>query len=78
MLFRSAVARLQVSGRQEVSFKLSAAPEGVWVDGKKVAPGKSFAVELSAGVHSILLRLDAGKLPDSLRLESSSGNFLTE
>ena len=73
-----AVARLQVSGRQEVSFNLSAAPEAVWVDGKKVASGKSFATELGAGVHTILLRLDAGKLPESLRLESSAGNFLTE
>ena len=73
-----AVARLQVSGRQEVSFKLSVAPEGVWVDGKKVAPGKSFTMELGAGVHTILLRLDAGKLPESLRMECSEGNFLTE
>ena len=73
-----AVARLQVSGRQEVSFNLSVAPVGVWVDGKKVASGKSFATELGAGVHSILVRLDAGKLPESLRLESSAGNFLTE
>ena len=73
-----AVARLQVSGRQEVSFKVSAAAEGVWVDGKKVAPEKGFKTELSAGAHTILFRLDAGKLPESLRLESSAGNFLTE
>jgi hypothetical protein len=60
-----------------VNLKLSGPSEApIWIDGKPVKPGAEISAELASGSHTIVLRLDPNKLPESLRLESSEGIFL--
>ena len=57
-----------------VTFQLEgvAKPEG-WIDGK---PAKNLSAVLEPGTHTIVLRFDGGKLPESARLRSGDVLFL--
>jgi hypothetical protein len=71
-------AQLQVPKNGIVRLKVSGDPEAIWIDGKTQKIGADVSAELSAGNHTIVLRLDPKKLPDALRLESSEGTFLVD
>jgi putative heme-binding domain-containing protein len=71
-------ARLQLTKDSPVTFRLIGDPEAVWIDGKPVKGGLAMPVELTAGAHAVVLRLDPRKLPEAVRLESSEGTFLTD
>jgi hypothetical protein len=47
-----------------------------WIDGKSFSLSESTPAALSAGVHTLLLKLEAKDLPDSIRLESPEVTFL--
>jgi len=71
-------AQLQTAGGGPVKLKLDGEPvSGAWIDGKPQKPGNEINADLSAGTHTIVLRIDPKKLPEGLRLESSAGIFLT-
>ncbi len=63
-------------------------PMAMWIDGQSVPPATGdaatgdaatkYEVDLSAGPHNLLLRLDARELPASFKLFSSSVTFATE
>jgi putative heme-binding domain-containing protein len=48
----------------------------VWVDGKPISPKPSVQLQLPAGTHNILVKLDGKKLPEFIRVKSSDGTFL--
>ena len=56
----------------------SGALTGIVVDasGAPVA-GAAITAELASGTHTIVVRVEPKKLPESLRLESSTGTFAT-
>jgi putative heme-binding domain-containing protein len=47
----------------------------IWIDAKPI--DHSSKLELTSGAHTIIVKLDPQKLPESLRLESPDGVFLT-
>ena len=46
-----------------------AAGAAVWVDGKAVPIHETISVELSSGTHTIVIKFDAQKVPDYVRLQ---------
>jgi hypothetical protein len=48
-----------------------------WIDGKETTLRSSTVVELPAGTHVAILKFEAGKLPESIRLQSPDATFLT-
>jgi putative heme-binding domain-containing protein len=72
-----AAAPFQVSKAGAISFKLAGA-DGfpTWIDGKPMPSSADFRTELSAGKHTLILKLDAKKLPDAIRAESPEATFL--
>ena len=50
----------------------------VWIDRKPSGACPELKAELQAGTHTVVVRLDATRLPDSIRLESSDATFLTK
>jgi putative heme-binding domain-containing protein len=70
-----AATQLQIPKNGMVHLQLSGADGcAEWVDGKPVKAGQT--PELSAGNHVIVVKLDAAKLPEGIRLESPDGTFL--
>jgi hypothetical protein len=73
-----AAARVEVSKAEPTSLEISGVDGApAWVDGKSVGPCGNLKPELSAGTHVIIVKLDAKKLPDGLRLQSPDATFLT-
>jgi putative heme-binding domain-containing protein len=70
--------RLQVAQDGQVTLQLNGKAEAGWMDGKALKLAPTMPVDLAAGNHTIVFRLDPKKLPETLRLESSGGTFLTE
>jgi putative heme-binding domain-containing protein len=73
-----AAAKLELPGATSVKLSLagaSAAP--VWIDGNPQKSGEQITANLSAGTHTIVIRLDPKQLPEALRLEASAGTFAT-
>jgi putative heme-binding domain-containing protein len=71
-------AQLQTANSGPVQFRLAGGPvTAVWIDGKPQTPGAEFSAQLAGGTHTIVVRVDPKKLPESLRLESSAGTFAT-
>ena len=59
-----------------VRFKLVAGPgTELWVDGRKVGGSGESTVELSGGVHRVVVRLDPKQMPEAIRLESEDVLF---
>jgi putative heme-binding domain-containing protein len=73
-----AATEIQIAKAGSVKLKLDAAgaPE-LWIDGRKIGGVGETPVELSAGTHRLLVRLDPKNVPEFVRLESSDGTFLT-
>jgi len=69
-------AQLQLPKDANVKLKFTGSTEAIWIDGKAQKPGAELSADLGAGTHTIVVRLDPKKLPESLRLESSEGIFL--
>ncbi len=68
-------AQFQVARTGAVAFHFSGASgSAIWVDGRPA--NRELKTELSAGTHTIITKLDANNLPDSLRLESADVTFL--
>jgi len=73
-----AAARLEVAKGGRATLKLAApADTALWLDGKPQKYAPEFAVDLTTGPHTILIRLDPKKLPSALRLETTEGAFST-
>jgi hypothetical protein len=74
-----AAAQLQVPKEGAIKLKLAGSDGmSMWIDGKSAgAPSPEVMTELSAGLHTVVLRLDPKKLPEFLRLEASEGTFVT-
>jgi putative heme-binding domain-containing protein len=71
-----AAAQLQVAKAGPVRLQWTGATDSpLWIDGKPI--DRNSSLDLPAGAHTIIVKLDAQKLPDSLRLESPDGTFLT-
>ena len=71
-------AQLQTENSGQVKLKLGGGPiAAVWIDGKPQSPGAELSAQLAGGTHTIVVRVDPKKLPESLRLESSAGTFMT-
>ena len=51
----------------------------VWLDGKQIkrTGNGGFTPELSAGTHTVVVRMDGQAMPESLRLRSTDVNFLS-
>jgi len=74
-----AAAQFEVAKAGPVAFKLTGADGSpVWVDGKPAPASDAPAPDLSAGAHTIILKLDANKLPDAIRVESPDATFLAD
>ena len=72
-----AAAQLQVASDGATTFTFASAPEALWLDGKPLLKvGTLFTTDLSSGTHTLVVRLDAKKLPAALRVESSRGTFV--
>ena len=72
-----AAAQIQVASDGATTFTFAHAPDALWLDGKPMTKvGSKFTADLSSGTHTLVVRLDAKKLPAALRLESSRGTFL--
>ena len=50
----------------------------LWVDAKPVEGDTNFTTQLTAGKHTVIIRLDGKKLPASFRFVSRDVTFLTE
>jgi hypothetical protein len=48
----------------------------VWVDGQPVEASANSTIQLEAGTHSLLLKLDPRNLPDFLRESSTEVTFV--
>jgi putative heme-binding domain-containing protein len=71
-------AQLQVTKAGPVTLRLTGAPTApIWINGKPQNPGAAITAELPSGTHTIVVRVEPKKLPDALRLESSTGTFAT-
>ncbi len=68
-----AVAQFQSTGKTRL--KLTGAGK-VWLDGKPLALSDDLAPELTAGVHTLAVKLDVKTLPEYLRAESPDARFL--
>ena len=72
-----AAARFQVAKSGRVSFRVSGIKEAsAWVDGKACSINSDFQTDLEAGAHTLYVKLNAKKLPDSIRVESPEAVFL--
>jgi putative heme-binding domain-containing protein len=71
-----AATQLQLPKESSVKFTLTGGADAIWIDGKAQKPGTVVNADLPAGNHTIVLRLDPKKLPDTLRVEASEGMFL--
>ena len=71
-----AATEIQVPKSGPVKLKLDTAAGEVWIDGKKIGGVGETQVDLTAGTHRILVRMDPRNVPDYARLETSDGTFL--
>jgi hypothetical protein len=73
-----AAAQFQVAKAGPIHFKLSGLEgSAAWIDGQVVQAGADLESSLSAGTHTVVFKLDAAKLPDSIRASSPDATFLT-
>ena len=69
-------AVLQLERDAQVHLQLSVPPSTpLWLDGRAVKSESELSAKLPAGKHQVIVRLDAKKLPDSIRLSASEGTW---
>jgi len=67
-----AMTEVTTTGPAKATFTLTANPATeLWIDGAKVAG----PVELSAGLHRVIVKIDPAKVPDRIRLETRDAAF---
>jgi putative heme-binding domain-containing protein len=72
-------ARFRTATAGPVHFDFTAAENAMaWIDGKETTLHNATVVELPAGTHVAILKFEAGKLPESIRLHSADATFLTD
>ena len=70
-------ARFEVASAGPVSFQAAGADGALaWIDGKRVGTCSDLKLPLEAGAHTILVRVETKKLPDSIRLHSPEAVFI--
>jgi putative heme-binding domain-containing protein len=73
-----AATEIQTTKAGPVKLKLDASgPAELWIGGRKAGGTGETTVELPAGAHRLLVRLDPRSVPEYVRLESADGTFLT-
>jgi putative heme-binding domain-containing protein len=74
-----AAARFQNSRAGNVKLKLAglSSPKA-WLDGKPVGGDAEINADLSAGAHTLVLKIDPRQLPESIKLESPDVSFLVD
>lgn len=74
-----AATKLQVPREGTVNLAL-AAPENslLWIDGHATPFKSQLALDLEAGIHEIVLKLDPRSLPDSIQAQCNEGTFLVK
>jgi len=73
-----AAARFQVAKSGRITLRFSGIKEtAAWVDGKSFTINSDLQTEIEAGTHTIYVKLNAKKLPEAIRVESSEAAFLT-
>jgi putative heme-binding domain-containing protein len=55
-----------------------ATPAAIYIDGKPVARGNEPTADLKAGAHTIIVKLDASSLPETLRIRSTEVTFAAQ
>jgi putative heme-binding domain-containing protein len=74
-----AATRFEVPRAGKIALSFGTAPPAeVWVDGQSVAAAKDMSLDLAGGVHTLVLRLDPGAMPERLYLRSSDVVFRAE
>ena len=71
-----AATEIQIAKAGPVKLKLDTAAGEVWIDGAKIGGAGETTVNLAAGTHRVLIRMDPKNVPDYARLESADGTFL--
>jgi putative heme-binding domain-containing protein len=73
-----AAAQFQVAKTGQIHLKLSGL-DGLpaWIDGHPVQASSDLETSLAAGTHTMVFKLDAAKLPDSIKASSPDATFLT-
>ncbi|PYJ08589.1 MAG: hypothetical protein DME25_01130, partial [Verrucomicrobia bacterium] len=72
-----AAAKFEVAKAGPISLKITGADgAAAWVDGKAAGSCGDLKPELQAGTHFIVVKLEAKKLPDAIRLESPDATFV--
>lgn len=67
-----AATELQTAQAGPVTLRLKASAGELWVDGKKIGGTGESSVELSAGKHRVLVKMDPKQIPETLRLEADA------
>jgi hypothetical protein len=49
-----------------------------WIDGKLAGAGAELKADLAAGAHTLIVKLDAKKFPEAIRLASDDATFLSK
>lgn len=74
-----ASTRFQVAKAGDARLSLSAKKHlALWIDGKPVSATSPIRMNLSSGIHTFVIKMDAKDLPDQIRLETDDGTFLTD
>ncbi len=74
-----AAARFQTSKAGAVKLRLSGvnSPKA-WVDGKPVGGDNEMSLELPAGTHTFILKVNTSDMAEQVRLETADGSFLVD
>ena len=71
--------KLQVARKGTVNLRFTAPNDTLlWIDGKQQEFSDLTQVELDAGVHDIVLKLNPRSLPESIRVECDEGTFIVD
>jgi hypothetical protein len=67
---------LQTVKAGAVKLNLDSSAGEIWIDGKKVGITGESTVELPAGTHRVVVKIDPQKIPEFISLRTSDGTFL--
>jgi hypothetical protein len=74
-----AATRFQTAkaGAIKLKFTGTASPKA-WIDGKPVGGNSDIALDLPAGDHTFMLKINARDIEGAIRLETADGSFLAD
>ena len=74
-----AATKLQVPRDGKVNLAITAPDDSLlWIDGRATPFESQLALDLEAGVHEIVLKLNPRSLPDSIQARCDEGTFLVK